>query len=409
MVRFAICGDDTGPIKIGAQRNAILLYSAGKKILFTDDDVICSLHSIPGADPSLDIKKLFLTSFSLRRSWFFDDYESATAYFPKIEMNYLEAHEAMLGKMASQIIGNLPNRNNATFDKEPGGVSDALIKKIGGVVSPNIKISTTHSGMVGDTFMRVHTPIMVSLSDTEYSLWGHSKEEYIKNRNTSVIAKAFDQYSLYNGPVCIGYTLGVDARDLIPPFSPLHRAEDGIFGHLLHIGFPHAVSGYIPLLVEHKRAIGRIPLSDTVKAFSTIARLTMIAMGNAQPIQLDPEITLRDIGQKLIDMSAIQPKEFKKIMLNECLQLFSAFAKHSRVFKEYYKNAPAYWQEDMDQMIEGVEAVANGNLPIPIFWDVDGWDASDEKTWIMFGKWLEKYGNVLVHWPAMFQFRVAHQ
>src|SRR6266404_4686372 len=36
--RFAVCGDDTSPVRIGAPRNAILLYAAGKKILFVDDD-----------------------------------------------------------------------------------------------------------------------------------------------------------------------------------------------------------------------------------------------------------------------------------------------------------------------------------------------------------------------------------
>jgi hypothetical protein len=398
IVRFALCGDRSYPVRTGALRNSILIYGAGKKILFVDDDVICNIHSMPGGeDPE---KNLFLTSGPPRRWWYFKSYSEALSFFPEVKKDYIGLHETLLGKSAEDVLSNYRKEGLViSFDKEPGGTSPALRAKIERDATET-KIIATYTGAVGDTWIRIHAPTQISSFDREHNLWGSSAAEYDRNISSPFVGRSSPTYALYSGPLSTSLNLGIDAQKLTPPFAPLYRGQDGIFSFLLNTYFPNSISAYIPFLIEHKRLKSHAPERDITKFPCGIGRLTIAAMKTGTKPSYDPQENLKEIGQNLKQLSSLAVEELETMMRSEISRSLLKIPDNLAVLQRHLKG-PEYWQNDLEKSAShAVEIGKSGQAPL--FWDVEGWDPREQRTWLAFQDWLSKFADVLMYWPDMF-------
>jgi hypothetical protein len=83
-------------------------------------------------------------------------------------------------------------------------------------------------GLEGETFQR-----LVS----NKSLY----QDYLCTRK---ILRTPAQTTIGDSPFCMAMNIGLDTSRLPPPFMPVQRNQDGIFGQLLYLCFKQACRGY---------------------------------------------------------------------------------------------------------------------------------------------------------------------
>src|SRR3984893_6672900 len=94
-IDFALFDPEGCDLVYGAARNTILLATAGRSVLYADDDTVCSLAELPGSSG----EGLALSSQNDPTSaWFFPDHQAALASARLTDRSVLAVHEEFLGR-----------------------------------------------------------------------------------------------------------------------------------------------------------------------------------------------------------------------------------------------------------------------------------------------------------------------
>lgn len=110
VIQFALSGHGYAGPTMGANRNAVLLRTAGSLLLSADDDTLCDSRRI---GQTTDNRLRFMGHGDPADLWFFDDRRSALASTEPADVSVLGAHAAILGKDAAHASDLLH-----TFDNE---------------------------------------------------------------------------------------------------------------------------------------------------------------------------------------------------------------------------------------------------------------------------------------------------
>lgn len=234
-VSFALSGYDEYPVSVGACRNAILLDSIGHCLLYLDDDVQCRLAAIPGAQQGLSFRP-----DNYYGRFFIDRDEIESCEF--VNEDLLGAHERILNT----------DRNTVQVAlAESAGVSAVPMTFLKHIAGGNAAVVASFTGLLGDAAMDDPLPYFVHGPETLATLT-QSESLYraaIKNRLIFRGARAnliTDQHDY------MSYCMGIDNTDLLPPFMPVQRAEELVFGSLLCRCIPGALFGTIPRAILHQ-------------------------------------------------------------------------------------------------------------------------------------------------------------
>src|SRR5262249_19251163 len=76
---------------------------------------------------------------------------------------------------------------------------------------------------------------------------------------------------------CMATALGLDNRSLLPPFMPVYRNEDGLFGLTLRACFDGVYFGYLPSTILHAPMEARSYSTDEVLKSATKFRFCDLA------------------------------------------------------------------------------------------------------------------------------------
>ncbi len=401
IVRFIVCGDETDTNHVGALRNSILLYGQGQKILLTDDDTLCKIHSLPQHIATSSIETLTFTTSASKPLWFFDTYASATTYFPRVEIDYLGEYEKMVGRSVASLISKL-SPDNLHFSRDISGTTNQLLHKSVCGSLPKQKIATVFPGIIGDSWMRVRPPTLITDSTQPHNLWGKSIVEYNQNKLTPYLARMNNGYSVYTGRDCLGF-MSIDSKN-IPLFPPRGVNENATFGYLLDTYFSHYVSGYIPYAIEHRRPISYNPDVKVVHMLCATWTLTLIAMEKIH--RPDPQKTSEqnciDLGNSLIRFSQYSEEIFKEVIIDGFRERVGAFIQHCLNMQKRYNDGPDYWHRDIDTLIKELELIATNDTSIltPFFKDTKG-EIEGIFGWKEFQSWIKQWGITLTQWPLL--------
>ena len=254
--------------------------------------------------------------------------------------------------------------------------------------------------------MRVHTPTMITADDPEYQFWGKSIHEYEANRNTPFVARSSTSYTLYRGVNCISLNMGMDIRSLLPPFSPLYRSQDAVFGYMLARSSAKMLAGFVPLIVEHKRNELRESHTDAVRTFTTVGKMTIHALNRIIRREEDGNneaAILSHLGQDLMTALEKEPENMKRAVMEETIARLAAYAEYSKMLLAEHTEGPEYWKQDMLAATASVESAVRNIEAAPMFWDVGEWQRGEAFAWHAFLEWMKKYAAVLEEWPELFE------
>jgi hypothetical protein len=330
-VRFALANDDGYPIATGAGRNALLLHAAGEALLQIDDDVIASPSPAPGARQGVAVSPRHdPTEF-----WFPADDPSDVA----APAGLLALHEQLLGKKLQEC-----------------GSAETLAGRV----------RLTAAGLAGDPGMSSPQYFLV--------LDGGTRDRFLADEATyrRVMAGPRVMRSVVRPTVCpsafcMAANLGVDGRTPLPPFMPVQRNQDGVFGALVRACQPATLFGFLPWLLPHRPPTPRgIDPDDMFRAAGCV-RSDQVVQLLIRAHAPRPGIGLRSLGEALAAAGRLPEERFSEMILGLVRAQTVGFANQLAAILDRHCGRPEFWAADVRRLI-GVlrDRAADPEVAVPV-------------------------------------------
>jgi hypothetical protein len=231
---FALVGGTDAKATPGACRNAALLDCSGSALLFLDDDVDCLFTATTetglcighSPEPALTVLK---------------DAQGLAAYKLSAD-DPLGDVERLLNITAS-----------AVSDAAIGGrldlcgVSTRLLERIS-LHSSSVIVAAF--GLIGD--LAIDSPVPYYTMAPSFDTGARSESEWRAMLEGRLGVRAAARWLITDRPEVPAHCLGVDGHELLPPFMPVLRGEEVVFGTLIEQCVPGALFGHIPRAALHR-------------------------------------------------------------------------------------------------------------------------------------------------------------
>jgi hypothetical protein len=332
-VEFALLNPEGCPVATGASRNALLLHTAGDLLVQVDDDTLCELAVPPGARPGLALS----SRHDPTEFWFFAAEEALPCGGPDQE-DLLSVHEQLLGRSLADCVASV----------DVGQATAALLSKL---ASGGGRVVVTAAGVVGDSGMGSSTYLLTLDGDSRSRLL-RSEGDYRHALAGHRVLRAVPRATLCERAFCVAVNLGLDNRELLPPFLPVQRNQDGVFAALVGACLGGGWFGFLPRALRHQPPAGRAAGRDVVPPVGTGHLLQVLVRAAApEPVGPDAAKNFHAVGRALAEWGRLSPAAFQSLVrshLGEQLQRQAALlAGRLRQFG----GLPEFWAQDVRQVL----------------------------------------------------------
>ncbi len=285
------------PGEIGANRNLAVLFAAGERLLMVDDDVVC--------DPWVRGDRtdgVALGGHADLREWaFFDTRQAALAAAGPAPIDLLAAHDELLGTS----LGHLAAAPN--LRRTPAAIGSTRWR--GGGVWPCGRRSP------GWRAMRACTVRATCCSCPAPCARCSSRVATVFDRalGSREVHRLARQTLVTHEPFCMAYCMGLAGESLMPPFMPVGRNEDGVFGAMLSFIDPPPRSRiFRTASARFGPAVGVWRRAAAVGARDAgVGLLYAVTRSRASSTwATEPADRLRALGHGLRELGAIAPRDF---------------------------------------------------------------------------------------------------
>ncbi len=388
-LRFALLGMDWGMSTHGAARNALLLDTIGEMTIHADDDTLGlpmetrerSDHFFFNSDPESYTYALF------------DNNKEALKSVKYADIDLLSVHEQLLGKSIPVIFDEF-SLNKTSLDIST--MSPAFLSSIG---DPDQHVGVSFLGTVGDSGINVFHQYLFSTGPAFHRLTRNEKK-YRRLLRSRQILRSVPRFTITDSAYCIGMHLGLDNRSLLPPFPPMGRGEDGLFGSVLKRCLPGTHKGYIPgYAVQHLPNENRTHYEEDVSfpRFGANDLLAMIINYSREQWRGTDACSISELGNQLIKIGQLPMPEFFNYLRG---LMFKAV--HHQVYRaerrlEEEKKPLVHWRNDLMRYIDSARtSVMRQDFAVPV--DLPG--SIDERL-ARFQAYVISYGQLLTFWPQI--------
>jgi hypothetical protein len=394
VIDFALFGLPFEGQTYGANRNAILLATAGDLVLSVDDDTVCR----PVAADWLGLSEASLRLGGEENEaevWSYPDRKSALRAVEQRSQDVIGCHERLLGASASAVAATAFHSGRLDSNAPCSHLFSSLWSGQG-------RVRVTYSGSIGDSGFR--SPRALLLWDKESTLQRLFRDRNARNQalESRQILRTVDRPAISHGGPHMSMFVGLDNRELLPPFFPLYRNEDAVFARLMRACWPHAYFGHLPLILQH------LPSDDRVYSCDGFVRIRLshvliacIAEGPAPVTDLAPAESLRRLGDFLQELAALSDSDLRKWLSTVLLkQVAHRLSGIERLKKRYADSLPVYSEaiaELAGQIVAG-SARHDHILPAEL---LEGCPVNGCLTALR--NLIHSYGELLYWWPAIYQ------
>lgn len=397
VVRAAVAEFDGCTWHTGANRNAALLDAAGSAVLMVDDDTTARAAYLADAGDGLRLSSRY-DPWSVH---FFASVEDALDAADWQDADILAWHRRFLGRSPAACAFG-PAARGGPLPLDADGVAldlnEADASLIAAFSRGRGRVVVTSAGVAGDSGMGL--PL--------YFLWlqGPARERlldgYASHRATRAVHRGADVATVSNTQLLMTTHLAFDVRATIPPFTPVLRNDDGVFGDLLKTCAPESYIAFLPWAVEHKPPDARAAdFNQVVRSVARIRANDIICdLANAfepAPGVVDPAVRLRAFGQYLAALGAMPPADFDALVR---YQIMAAVGRRMEVLTravDQNGGQPDRWAEDCAAAVtEGLRALTDDALVVA---DMPG--ATPDERHRRFQRLLHRFGRVIDAWPAL--------
>jgi hypothetical protein len=352
VVRFALLNDEGCPVAAGALRNALLLHHAGEAFVSADDDTLGQLVAVPGGDGLRLSSRPDPTEF-----WFLAEGAAAPV---GVEDDPLAWHERLLGRHP----GDCPAAAGGV-DLESAGAG--LFRRLEG----GGRVSATMLGAAGDAGMG-SSPHLLTLDGTSRARLLASEGFYRHAVARRPVLRGATAATAGDGGLCMAMHLGLDHRRLLPPFLPVQRNQNGVFGALLRCCFGD-LFGYLPRAVLNRppgpRGADGDPWAEAGRVGTGHLLHVLIGTFAPRPDAGDAGRNLVVLGRALSDFAASPPAAFEEVARLHLWQAFGGWAARLDARLRAHGGQPADWADDARRALANLRAaLTDPNFAVP--WDL---------------------------------------
>ena len=201
----------------------------------------------------------------------------------------------------------------------------------------------------------------------------------------------------------MAYALGLDHRMLLPPFFPVQRDEDAVFGALLRACGNGALFGHVPIQLVHEPPETRTYAAEVWRApqveISTII-LQVIGSIDFGPVR-DGARRLTMTGRRLIDAASVDPREFLRFTRERVWAGVQREVSLLQTLLKTHGRRPEYWARDCDRHIADLlVAAVDPAYAIPA--DLRRTRNADEALALTM-RLVHSFGELLLAWADLVQ------
>jgi hypothetical protein len=393
VVEHALLASEGCTNTTGANGNTLILHCAGALMAHVDDDTRCRVAPVPGQLPGLALT----SRTDLTELWFPAPGAPDLPDRVLVDRDYFALHEALLGRSVSACAADA-RQSGLDLDRASGALFRRLEAR-GGHVACTLTGAAGDSGtgsmwhylLLGE---RSRERLLVSEAVYRYAFTGRR------------VVRAAPRATASDGSFCMGMSLGLDARTLLPPFFPVQRNCDGVFGVTLRACFRDAFFGYLPWVIEHAPPEPRVASFEAF--FASLGQVAtgdlvclLVAASRVEADRTDPARSLRALGEALERWGSLPLPDFEEIVRVQVLRarsmdltmLDDALGRHGR--------APAYWARDVERAADTLRATLSRRS---IGYPDDLVEAfGEERAREAFQRLVKRHGELLRAWPDLFE------
>jgi hypothetical protein len=346
VIKFALLPEGDYGTSVGANRNALLLHTAGDLIFSADDDTVCRLTP----SQNLSDRLALFSGADPTEFWFFGDRQAALQSSVCEERDLLALHEELIGASLGDSI--------TAFREGPGlSVERANSQFFRSLRAGAGRVLLVFTGLLGDSGMYSPQGYFL-LTGESRERFARSEPAYLSACTSREVLRAASHRTLSCDWWSTATALSLDNRDLLPPFMPVLRNEDGLYGATVKAVFEHGYFGHLPWAIFHApdehRSYGPPDMTKGAAGPRLCDLLgACLTCREFWPGLVSPEKRLRALGEHLMELGSLPLQDFEEFVRIQLLRSGSEYASRLEKQLRSYRGEPAYWAKG----IEGYLAV----------------------------------------------------
>ena len=374
----------------GGNRNAVLLRNAGKKIICFDDDTKHEFVSSINSSNCLEI-----SSLKDPDRYLFPDKKRAEKQIINSNLNSLNYIKEILGQSVNTIINNADEKEMDLFTEDLNPDSCTSLAK------GKSRIKAAMFGIYGGKWYE--NPFGVYyLNIPERKNPVKKKEEFDSLKKSPYSLLLPDHLILSKAPYFVASCMAIDAQDIVPPFPPCGRNEDGIWASVMLSLDKNSFIAQLPFAIYHetsnKKDFTDKDFEDTTAGFG-IMTLLIIDHIKKKLFSLYRKATYKTFGEYLILLSDFSDENF----LSLCHDLWLEYTANSieRLEKLLVENRrkPKHWAFDTEKYIDLFQAqssIPENAIPKELRNNYSILEALNK-----YKSFFRDYGELLINWPVI--------
>jgi hypothetical protein len=372
VIEFALFGDPRCARSTGANRNALLVDTLGSLVFSADDDTLCRPRALPAVSEGAS----FTRAYDPTEFWFFPDRRQALEFGTPADVDVLGSHEPFLGRTLAEL----------------GDESEA-----------SGAVTLTLQGLVGDSGMGSPRYFLTLEGPSRARLLA-SRDSYHSALRSREVWRAAPRPTVASTAFCMTPFFGFDNRRLLPPFFPVERNSDGVFGLMVHRYVAGSHVAFLPLALVHDPQEPRSFEENEARTEAAGIRVADVLIAtilshNAGSDEEGDAGRLRRLATYLSDVGSLASADFEAFVRTALqMRTLTAMTLLETRLREY-AGVPDFWADDVRGLIatlRGTTARRDYIVPSDLCRgrDLDGArDLTRELVW--------KYGELLNAWPAL--------
>jgi hypothetical protein len=342
----------------GLARNLALLVSCGHRLVMIDDDSICDVYQPPQAKSNISF------SDDPREAAFYANEKDWASQHQPINPDPINRHMQCLGLSFSEALTVLGQNN-----LQPVGLANATALQIS-ELQPDSRVLMTECGSLGcpGTSKNTWLPDMAPVSLKRML---RSKEITARALGSRMVWSGRKQPHFAPRPNMSQIT-GFDNREMLPPYLPIMRGEDRLFGFMLDFIFPTAVTLDYPWAIPHlplpERRWRNKDLDFTPAASYPVFLFEKILEYKSSCQSDSPVDRLSGLSAWFNDIAAATPGNLSAMYRDTCMHGVSIQLQHLSSLLSSAESAPVDWQNylrnGIRQLNTYLDLVSREDFPI---------------------------------------------
>ena len=262
------------------------------------------------------------------------------------ETDVLGEHERVLG---SDIGSLLTKRPDVSVEVRNPGIIRAIHEN-------TLKVAVSWSGIAGDCGYKIPA-FLFNLPEQTMRHLTRDEASYRRMLASRQIRRSCDRLTVTPGGYCQSTALAFDNRRPLPPFLPVLRGEDMVFGQVLKYCQPDAAIAYQPTTLLHVPQVARENSGEVLAGIARHRSQTGLIVALLQ----QAAGATRSTGPLDIVVLANRAGEILKSELFEIFSLSNLRSETEQMIRSNFvqlfahPDAPAFWRRDVATLIRTLD------------------------------------------------------